>query len=134
MSGVFGYELDLTEMSEEEKIIVKEQVQQYQTIRPLVQFGDFYRLNSPFEGNLTAWMFVSVDKTEALVMMARTLASAQPVFHEVFLTGLDETARYQDQATEQQYYGDELMNLGVNAPDFYGDFQTALLHIKKVEA
>lgn len=134
MSGVFGYELDLTEMSEEEKIIVKEQVQQYQTIRPLVQFGDFYRLNSPFEGNLTAWMFVSVDKTEALVMMARTLASAQPVFHEVFLTGLDETARYQDQATEQQYYGDELMNLGVNVPDFYGDFQTALLHIKKVEA
>ena len=119
-------------MSEEEKMIVKEQVQQYQEIRPLVQFGEFYRLNSPFEGNLTAWMFVSDDKAEALVMMARTLASAQPVFHDVFLTGLDENVRYQDQATNQQYFGDELMNLGVNVPDFYGDFQTTLLHLKKV--
>ena len=132
MSGVVGSELDLTEMSEEEKMIVKEQVQQYQEIRPLVQFGEFYRLNSPFEGNLTAWMFVSDDKAEALVMMARTLASAQPVFHDVFLTGLDENVRYQDQATNQQYFGDELMNLGVNVPDFYGDFQTTLLHLKKV--
>lgn len=132
MSGVFGYELDLTEMSEEEKMIVKKQVQQYQEIRPLVQFGEFYRLNSPFEGNLTAWMFVSDDKAEALVMMARTSASAQPVFHEVFLTGLDENTCYQDQVTNQQYFGDELMNLGVNVPDFYGDFQTTLLHLKKV--
>lgn len=132
MSGVFGYELDLTEMTEEEKVIVKEQVQRYQKIRPLVQFGEFYRLNSPFEGNLTAWMFVSEDQSEALVMMARTLASAQPVFHEVFLTGLDEQAVYQDQATKQRFFGDELMNLGVNVPDFYGDFQTTLLHLKKV--
>lgn len=132
MSGVFGYELDLTEMTEKEKVIVKEQVQQYQAIRPLVQFGEFYRLNSPFEGNLTAWMFVSPDKTEALVMMARTLASAQPVFHEVFLTGLETTARYQEQKTGQFYFGDELMALGVNVPDFYGDFQTTLLHLKKV--
>lgn len=132
MSGVFGYELDLTEMTEKEKVIVKEQVQQYQAIRPLVQFGEFYRLNSPFEGNLTAWMFVSPDKTEALVMMARTLASAQPVFHEVFLTGLETTARYQEQKTGQFYFGDELMTLGVNVPDFYGDFQTTLLHLKKV--
>lgn len=132
MSGVFGYELDLTEMTEEEKVIVKDQVQHYQEIRPLVQFGEFYRLNSPFEGNLTAWMFVSEDQSEALVMLARTLASAQPVFHEVFLTGLDEQIVYQDQATKQQFFGDELMNLGVNVPDFYGDFQTTLLHLKKV--
>ncbi|MDN6517451.1 MAG: alpha-galactosidase, partial [Enterococcus sp.] len=132
MSGVFGYELDLTELSVEEKTIVKAQVAQYQAIRPLIQFGEFYRLNSPFEGNATAWMFVSEDKGEAFVMMARTLASAQPVFHEIFLTGLEETSCYQDQETNQRYFGDELMTLGVQVPDFYGDFQTATLHLKKV--
>lgn len=132
MSGVFGYELDLTELSEEEKLIVKEQVDYYQKIRPLIQFGEFYRLNSPFEGNLTAWMFVSCDQAEAVVLMARTLANAQPVFHEVFLTGLDKNACYEEQITKQRYFGDELMNLGVNVPDFYGDFQTTFIHLKKV--
>ncbi|WP_313631204.1 alpha-galactosidase [Enterococcus devriesei] len=132
MSGVFGYELDLTEMTEEEKQQVATQIQQYQKIRPLVQFGEFYRLNSPFEGNLTAWLFVNEDKSEALLMNARALASAQPVFHEVFLTGLDENAQYQAQGTNEMYYGDELMHLGLNVPDFFGDFQTQLIHLKKI--
>lgn len=132
MSGVFGYELDLTEMSEEEKIIVKEQVKQYQKIRPLVQYGDFYRLKSPFEGELTAWMFVSSTKDEAVVLMARTLAAAQPVFHDIVLAGLDEDACYEEQTSQKQYFGDELMNIGVNVPDFYGDFQTAIMHLKKI--
>src|SRR5690606_37870084 len=50
LSGNFGYELDLTKFTEEEKAAVTEQVKLYKDIRPLVQFGDFYRLASPFEG------------------------------------------------------------------------------------
>ena len=30
--------------------------------RELIQFGTFYRLKSPFEGNETVWMTVSEDK------------------------------------------------------------------------
>jgi alpha-galactosidase len=67
MSGNFGYELDLTKFTEEEKATVKEQVAIYKEIRHLVQFGDFYRLLSPFVGNETAWMFVSDDRKEAFV-------------------------------------------------------------------
>ena len=51
MSGNFGYELDLTAFSEQEKEEVREQVKLYKEIRHLVQFGDFYRLRNPFEGN-----------------------------------------------------------------------------------
>ncbi|GCF94858.1 alpha-galactosidase [Enterococcus florum] len=132
MSGVFGYELDLTLMEAAEKAIVKEQVAWYQEVRALIQFGNFLRLASPFEGNLTAWMFVDPKQEEALVFMARTLASAQPVFHEVILQGLQADYQYQDQATKTTYFGDELMTLGVYAPDFYGDFQTQMIHLKKV--
>ena len=59
MSGNLGYELDLTKLTEAEKIAVKAQVARYKEIRKLIQFGDFYRLKSPFEGNETAWLFVN---------------------------------------------------------------------------
>lgn len=42
---------------------VMDQVNYYKEIRTLIQFGDFYRLLSPFEGNETVWMFVSEDKS-----------------------------------------------------------------------
>ncbi|MCP3763517.1 alpha-galactosidase [Domibacillus sp. A3M-37] len=52
-SGNLGYELNLTKLTEDEKEEVKRQVAQYKKIRPLIQFGDFYRLLSPFDGNKT---------------------------------------------------------------------------------
>lgn len=51
MSGNFGYELDLTRLSDAEKKQVHEQVAFYKRIRPLIQFGDFYRVKNPFEEN-----------------------------------------------------------------------------------
>lgn len=50
MSGNFGYELDLTKFTSDEKELVKAQVVNYKEIRSLVQQGDLYRLKSPFEG------------------------------------------------------------------------------------
>lgn len=67
MSGIFGYELDLTKLTKKEKKNMKEQITFYKDNRKLLQFGDFYRLESPFEGNTTAWMIVSKDKKEAIV-------------------------------------------------------------------
>ena len=89
MSGNFGYELDLTKFTEEEKEIVKSQVQQYKELRELIQFGDLYRLKSPFEGNETAWMIVSEDKTEAFVAYFRVLAVPNEPLRRLPLRGLD---------------------------------------------
>ncbi len=65
--GTFGYELDLNKLTEEEIAQVKEQIRFMKRYRGLIQFGDFYRLSSPFEKNVTAWMVVSGDKREAVV-------------------------------------------------------------------
>ena len=43
--------------------------------RHLIQYGTFYRLLSPFEGNETAWMVVSEDKTRAIVGYYKVLQS-----------------------------------------------------------
>ena len=132
MSAVFGYELDLTKLSPEEKKQVKEQIISYQTIRPVIQYGHYYRLASPFEENIVAWMFVSPKQDEAIVFLGRILTSAQPAFHEVYLLGLDDEALYQEQTSKRLFSGAELMTVGLYFPDFQGDFQTELLHFKKL--
>jgi len=132
MSGVFGYELDLEQLSVAEKEEIAEQVQDYQEIRPLVQYGDFIRLKSPYEGNTVAWMFVSQDQKEALLFLGRILTNAQAVFNEVKLAGLNKEFVYEDVETKEKYYGDELMTIGMYYPDFYGDYQTQMIHLRKI--
>ena len=65
MSGNFGYELDLTKFTDEERDC-KAQVELYKEIRSTVQYGTFRRLLSPFEGNETAWMFIAPDGSEVV--------------------------------------------------------------------
>jgi alpha-galactosidase len=67
MTGNLGHELDVTKLSEEDKNIMKEQIKLYKEIRKTAQFGDFYRLLSPFEGNEASWMSISKDKSEIIV-------------------------------------------------------------------
>src|SRR5699024_10237777 len=67
MSGNLDYELDTTQLTEDEKETVKAQVKFYKKHRKLIQFGDFYRILSPYAGtNQTSWIFVSEDQSEAL--------------------------------------------------------------------
>ena len=52
--GTFGYELDLNKLAAEEQEEVKEQIKFMKQYREVIQFGTFYRLNSPFNGNVTS--------------------------------------------------------------------------------
>ena len=135
MSGNFGYELDLTKFTEEEKALVKQQVEQYKAFRPLAQFGDFYRLRSPFEGNEAAWMFVSEDKSEAAVFYFRVLAQPNAPFAWLRLKGLLPEADYAlagEEAEAAVYGGDHLMYAGLQVPRLTGDYQGHMWHFKRV--
>ncbi|OIJ18097.1 alpha-galactosidase [Anaerobacillus alkalidiazotrophicus] len=126
MSGNLGYELDLTKLSEEEQEIVKEQVNFYKEIRPVIQFGDFYRISSPFEGNETAWTFVSEGKNKAVFAHFKVLDEANMPFITVKLKGLDPNKKYTVVELGESYYGEELMNVGINIPYRQGDFQSVM--------
>ena len=71
--GTFGYELDLNKLTEEEIKEVKEQITFMKEYREVLQFGTFYRLKSPFEGNETVWMVTNEDRTLAIVGYYRVL-------------------------------------------------------------
>ncbi|MBC2205919.1 alpha-galactosidase [Listeria booriae] len=130
MSGNLGYELDLTKLTDTEKETIKQQIQTYKEIRPLIQFGDFYRLKSPFEGNETAWMFVDKTKTEIVVFYFQVLAVPAKPLQAIKLTGLNKDAEYKINATKQVFGGDELMYSGLKIPTtLKGDFQTFQWHL-----
>ncbi|SEM64791.1 alpha-galactosidase [Paenibacillus sp. OV219] len=122
MSGNFGYELDLTVFSEAEKEEVMRQVALVKEVRELVQYGTFYRLLSPFEGNETAWMFVSKDQREALVVHVTVLSEPNPPLSRLKLKGLSSDLRYEWVGTGEVVGGDELMHAGVVKPLPHGDY------------
>lgn len=49
MSGRLGMEIQPKNMAEEEKTLCRKAIADYKTIRPVVQFGDIYRLVSPYD-------------------------------------------------------------------------------------
>ena len=134
MSGNLGYELDLATLTSEEKESVRTQIQFYKEIRELVQFGDFYRLRSPFEGNETAWMFVSEDKIDVVVFYFRILAKPNPPLMSILqLRGLDEYKNYELIGTDKIYSGDELIYAGINIPNLKGDYVSTHWRFKSKE-
>ncbi|MDR6553107.1 alpha-galactosidase [Paenibacillus qinlingensis] len=135
MSGNFGYELDLTAFGEADKEAVKGQVVLYKQLRHLIQFGEFYRLFSPFEQTTAAWMFVSEDKKEALVAFFQVLSEPNAPLRKMRLKGLAPESNYllydagnQDECVEI-FGGDELMHVGLHLPIWKGDFRSHLYRL-----
>lgn len=132
MSGVFGYEMDLTKLTKEEEEIIKDQIEFYKKIWHIVFEGDLYRLISPFEENAASWMFVTPDKKEAFVVYVNILAFPNPPFLKLKLDGLDPNKIYKIEGTDREFYGDELMNIGINIPPMK-DFESFAFILKSKE-
>lgn len=124
--GVFGYELDIAKMTEEEKSKVKRQIAFYKENRELIQKGTFYRLISPFEGdgNITAWVVVSKDQIEALVGYYQVLARPNPGFSRIVLMGLNDGFEYEIEGVGGGFSGGELMQAGLQLDSDYSGTQT----------
>lgn len=130
MMANFGLELDPLRLSGEEREAVKRMVADCKSIRRLVQFGDLFRLKSPFEGNDAAFLYASPDRLEAVAAYFRLLATANAP--EVFLrfAGLNPDARYEETVNGGAYYGDELLHSGLPVRLYGGDFQCRFWHFR----
>ena len=141
--GTFGYELDLTTMTDEEKRAVRKQISFFKEHRKLVATGDFYRLTSPFDGetNFVSWMVVSADRREALAGYYYVLARPDPRFDLLKPRGLDPELIYEISGMSESLRGDSLMELGLvigkpsgDAQDgktlHKGDFASGIFYIK----
>ncbi|MDD6763471.1 MAG: alpha-galactosidase [Clostridiales bacterium] len=130
MMGQFGYELDIEKLNDDEIETIKGQIEEYKSIREIIHKGSMYRLKSPFEGQSSAWEFVSEDKSEVVLIHFTILASPQLPLECVRAEGLDAHGIYIDKATNKEYSGEFLMNRGIYF-DNRQDFECELIRFSR---
>lgn len=135
--GTFGYELDLNELSDEEFEKVKKQIVFMKKYREIIQYGDFYRVKSPYNENIASWMSVKKDKSVAICAIYRNYTPVNGGYQRIKLTGLDPDMLYEDE-NGKTYYGDYLMNIGLDVQDndqlwFYdvGDYRSKVVVLNR---
>lgn len=89
--GVLGYELNVSDMSSQEKEHAKAQITLYKAWRNVLQGGRFYRLRS---GNLHEWICVSEDRSMAVGLLMQELAQPNTVSQRFYARGLDPDRTY----------------------------------------
>ncbi len=119
--GAFGYELDLDKLSSTELASIKKQIELMKKYRSIFQYGTFYRIKSPFEGNIVSWMVVSEDKSQAIVGYYKILNDVNCEYRRLYLPGLEADTLYNVQEELGSYLGnftgDELANIGLVTTD-----------------
>ena len=133
MSGTYGYELDLTKLPRKEIEEIRVLNKRLHEIQPLLLYGTYYRIYSPYERNEAAWMSVSEDKREAIVTQVYGECLPNMKDRLMRLKGLDSSLTYQDKATGLTYGGDELMYYGIAIKAPWGDFMSQQIHLVAID-
>lgn len=138
MAGTFGYELDPSRLSAEEKEAIRKQIRRYRRLAPIIQYGDYYRLSDPFCDEVCAWENISSDGTMVVVTAVMQAVHGNMTENYVHLQGLDEEADYKvtdpgdtGLAAESIYNGAALMEGGIPLPVRMGEYHSyQLLFVK----
>ena len=95
MSGRLGMEIQPKNMTEEEKDLCRKAIAEYKQVRPIVQFGDIYRLLSPYDHKgLASLMYVTEQKDKAVFYWWKTEQFQNEHLPRIKMAGLDPTATY----------------------------------------
>ena len=128
MSGRLGMEIQPKNMTDEEKALCRKAIAEYKEIRPVVQFGDIYRLVSPFDKRgVASMMYVDEKKDRAVFYWWKTEQFHNEHLPRIKMAGLDANRRYRVRELNRidltpmycegkSYSGEYLMNRGLEIP------------------
>lgn len=132
LTGTFGYELDVTRITEEERNQIPEQISMYHKYNDLIREGDYYRITSYQENHENdSFIVVSKDKQEAVAVYIQVEARPKLRSIRIRLKGLKEDYQYTINDGEKIFSGAMLMNAGITMDELWGDYQGKLLYFKK---
>lgn len=96
MAGRLGIEMKPSDFSESERAFAKQAVADYKRLRPVIQQGNLYRLESPYdhEKNLASWMMVSADKNKAVFYAYKVRHMEGHNTTRIYFAGLDPEKNY----------------------------------------
>ncbi len=143
MAGKLGMDLQPSQMTEKEYSFSKAAIQTYKEIRPIIIFGDLYRLLSPYKTNRTAYMYVNENKDQAILFNFLIRKEIYPTPLTVKLKGLDPDKQYTMKEINKDpdnwsrfskyegktFSGDYLMKVGLNFA-MYDEYETVVIQLK----
>lgn len=95
MSGRLGMEIQPKDMNEDDKAFAKRAIGAYKNIRSVVQFGDLYRLVSPYDHKgISSLMYVTPEKDRAVCYVYKISHLLNMVIPNVRMNGLDAGKKY----------------------------------------
>lgn len=123
MQGALGLGGDLTKYSAQDLATCKHFIALYKEIRPLVQFGDLYRIMDAEEQEVLMNQYVNRDKTKSVAFLAAKGTRFYKKRMPICFDGLDEAKRYRLTLGGETYEksGAYLMHAGI------------LMHIRGVD-
>lgn len=145
LAGTFGYELDITKLSEEDKAMVQKQTAMYHMFNDIVREGDYYRIASYRENHLyDCYQVVSKDKKRSLVFYVQVMNEANMKSRILKLQGLDAQTVYKVneldmnaedktgivKTTDKAFSGALLMQGGMVMERMWGDFRAKLIYLE----
>ena len=128
MSGRLGMEIQPKNMTDDEKALCRKAIAEYKQIRPIVQFGDIYRLVSPYDKQgLASLMYVDETKSKSVFFWWKTESFQNEHLPRVKMAGLDANKNYKVHELNRidlhpmdvegkVYSGAYLMNHGLEMP------------------
>ena len=139
LSGTFGYELDITKLSEDDRKMIPRQIALYKKFSPLVREGIYYRIASASENReFDAWASISRDRKQALMTFVQIFNHPNFKTRMIRIPGLDEgktyTVTWPDEDQEKypplKLSGSTIMNAGIPIRRDWGDFQAQLIYLE----
>lgn len=95
MSARLGMEIQPKDMTDADKAFAGRAIAAYKKIRPVVQFGDLYRLVSPYDKKgIVSLMYATPEKDKAVLFVYKTEHFLNQLMPDVVLSGLDENKTY----------------------------------------
>lgn len=95
MSGRLGLEMQPRDMNDEDKAICRQAISDYKAIRPIVQFGDLYRLQSPYDKKgVASLMYVTPEKDDAVFFWWKIETFMGQQLPRIPMAGLDPDRMY----------------------------------------
>ncbi|KAK5996145.1 Alpha-galactosidase 2 [Cladobotryum mycophilum] len=129
MGGSFGFELNPSAISDEDKAQIPGIIALAEKVNPLVVKGDMWRLNLPEESNWPAALFISEDGSQAVLFYFQIKANINNSWPVLRLQGLDPKATYKIDGN-QTFSGSTLMNIGLQY-QFNGDWDSKVVFLEK---
>ena len=95
MSGRLGLEMQPRDMNDDDRAICSRAIADYKKIRPIVQFGDLYRLQSPYDGKgVASLMYVTPEKDDAVFFWWKIETFMNQQLPRIPMAGLDPDKLY----------------------------------------